>query len=140
MGSLTAREFCHLREQDAKNARKARKANIASRTTSGEQWRHASRRRLDFPAFNAFTAAGVVEEKVEDDAHRIRQEELFEVEEGPRISVQLPRKLILVAQALMTQVSISWVSAIIANRIIIKCEQYISCCSSSSVMMASMAR
>ena len=78
--------------QDAENAKKARKASIASRTTSGEQWRHAVRRRLDFPAFSTFTAAGVVEEKVEDDVRRIRQEELFEVEEGPRISVQLPPK------------------------------------------------
>ena len=87
MGPRTARELCQLREQDAKNARKARRA---SRTTRGEEGRHAFRQMLYFPAFSAFTTAEVDEEKVEDDARRIGQEELFEVEEGPRISVQLP--------------------------------------------------
>lgn len=84
----SARELSQLREQEAKNATKER----IGRTTRGEEGRHAVREVLNFPAFRVFTTARVDEEKLKDDACRIGLEELFEVEEGSRISVQLPPK------------------------------------------------
>ena len=84
----SARELRQLRKQEVKNAMKER----IGRTTRGEEGRHAVREMLNSSAFRVFTTARVDEEKLEDDARRIGQEELFEVEEGSRISVQLPPK------------------------------------------------